>query len=577
MVFLFVVGLVWFVVSYDGKIYRGVSAVGIDISGFTKAEAETQLENWLAECENQPFALRYAEFEQYRTLGEMGLQPDTAAIAAAAYDVGRAGFSFESLREILGSAFGGHRIAGSPFINQTLLNEKIHALADKLDREPQDGSLSLARGTVTTKPPIPGRSLNQAATMNQLLAMLDSGRLSTIALPVVDNIRPDIDENQLDAAVAQANSILEQPLVLSYDTRRWEYAAPDVAELLLTEKTVANGHPALVIKADEKTITDLVQQIAKQVNQTSVEAQWRFNGTAVEVTRASQIGLQVDITDTSDKIAKTLIEAESKQTTLTVEKTYPKLSTETIKNWRINGLVANAQTNYFSGKERMHNIETAAVKITGFLIPQGEVFSLNDALGTVSTATGYQQAYIILNGETVPGMGGGLCQVATTLFQAVFWGGYTITERYPHDYHMPRYESTMNGVTYKGLDATIDSGVDFKFLNDGPSALYLQVSTDGQNFSVNLFGSKPDWKVDIGAYNLTNIRPTGNQKIVRQSAEVPVGQEVQVEKATDGFDSAITRIVTTTEGGRESYTVYSSYRPTQDVFLVGTGPARATP
>jgi vancomycin resistance protein YoaR len=262
---------------------------------------------------------------------------------------------------------------------------------------------------------------------------------------------------------------------------------------------------------------------------------------------------------------------------LIVEETKPKLTSEAITNWRINGLVANTQTNYFSGKERMYNIEKAAGALNGYLIPQGEVFSLNEALGVVSAETGYKQAYIILNGETVPGMGGGLCQVATTLFQSVFWGGYTVVERYPHDYHMTRYESTWNGVTYKGLDAAFDAGVDFKFLNDGPSALYLQVSTDGENFSVNLYGSKPDWKVGISAYNLRNLRASGHQRIVRQSAELPKGEEVQIEKANDGFDSSITRIVTSADGSSESYTVNSSYRPTEDVFLLGTGPVRTTP
>ena len=131
---------------------------------------------------------------------------------------------------------------------------------------------------------------------------------------------------------------------------------------------------------------------------------------------------------------------------LVVHETQPAVpQTATAKDLGITGLLPNGvQTSYFRGShaERIQNIETAAARFDGVLVAPGETFSMGETMGDVSLDNGFTEALIIYGGRTIKGVGGGVCQVSTTLFRTVFLAGFPVVERVPHAYRVSYYEET---------------------------------------------------------------------------------------------------------------------------------------
>src|SRR5690606_1667060 len=117
-------------------------------------------------------------------------------------------------------------------------------------------------------------------------------------------------------------------------------------------------------------------------------------------------------------------------------------------------------TTYFYGSSasRIQNIEAAAKSFHGVLVAPGEIFSMGDYISDISLENGFAEALIIYGGRTIKGVGGGVCQVSTTLFRTVFFAGFPVIERNPHAYRVSYYELTASGsvnTDLAGLDAAV--------------------------------------------------------------------------------------------------------------------------
>lgn len=171
----------------------------------------------------------------------------------------------------------------------------------------------------------------------------------------------------------------------------------------------------------------------------------------------------------------------------------PKRTTDEMK--KINFVLSEFSTRFDSNvKGRSQNISLAASSIDGMILMPGEEFSFNRTLGPINTSRGYQYAPVIVSGEFVEGVGGGICQVSTTLFNAALRSGLQITERRPHSLpvaYVPR-----------GTDAMVSSSSDFKFKNNLNSPIYIQAFVQNSRINFKIYGSQADNKnVDISVKN----------------------------------------------------------------------------
>jgi vancomycin resistance protein YoaR len=237
----------------------------------------------------------------------------------------------------------------------------------------------------------------------------------------------------------------------------------------------------------------------------------------------------------------------------------------------ITGLVSS-YTSYFrgSGAARLQNIDAARKQFYGLLIPPNTTFSMGDAIGNISLDNGYAEALIIYNGKTITGVGGGVCQVSTTLFRTALYGGYPIVERNAHAYRVYYYEQTADGTdpSLAGLDATVYFPlVDLKFKNDRPYWLLMETYFSARDDSLTWkFYSGDDGRVaNVQNLGLRNIVPAPDP-LIQENPDLPPGTCKQTDYAGDGADITVTRSVSRAGAVLFTDTFKTHYQPWQAVY-----------
>ena len=235
----------------------------------------------------------------------------------------------------------------------------------------------------------------------------------------------------------------------------------------------------------------------------------------------------------------------------------------------IKELIGKGESTFFhSIPGRVFNVNLASSRIDGVLIAPGEVFSFNKTIGDVSSFTGYKQAYIIQNGRTVLGDGGGVCQVSTTFFRAILDAGLPIVERYAHAYRVGYYEQD----SLPGIDATIFvPSVDLKFKNDTGHHILVQREIDLNNYSLKfyLYGTK-DGRITTMSKPVITGQSAPPAPLYQDDPNLPLGQIQQTDFEAWGANVYFTRNVTKNGKTIISDKFTSNYRPWQAVFLRGT-------
>ena len=225
-----------------------------------------------------------------------------------------------------------------------------------------------------------------------------------------------------------------------------------------------------------------LEMLAEQFDVPARDARLRFNPATggITVLRSSQTGRALDIDATVAGIEGALVAGQETRQ-LVIAEVAPAVDMNRIAEMGIRELVASGTT-YFAGSSaaRVRNIEVAAEKFDGVVIPPGESFSFNQHVEDVTGANGFEDSLIIWGDRTAVGVGGGVCQVSTTIFRAAYAGGLPIVERYNHGYVVDWYGEP-------GLDATIYTPtVDFRFRNDTDAYLLVEPVVDSAGGVDNL-------------------------------------------------------------------------------------------
>jgi vancomycin resistance protein YoaR len=208
------------------------------------------------------------------------------------------------------------------------------------------------------------------------------------------------------------------------------------------------------------------------------------------------------------------------------------------------------------------------------LIAPGETFSMGDTMGDVSLDNGFAEALIIYGGRTIKGVGGGVCQVSTTLFRTVFFGGYPVVERYSHAYRVSYYERTVSGAVdpnLAGLDATVYFPlVDFKFTNDTPYWILMETYMGESSLTWKFYSTSDGRSVTWETTGPQNVTPAP-KPLFEENDELKDGQIRQVDWAANGADVSITRTVWKNGAVYLSQDFNTHYEPWQAVCEVAPG------
>lgn len=584
--FLFLAFITIWSLSYQfvnaGRVFPGVSVAGVDLSGMSPAEAAVTLNTRLAFPYTGQILLRDGENLWVASPAELGMVFDATASAESAYEIGRSGGLFGAFADQLDARRRGLQADAVVVLDQGVTYAYLQRLAAEIDQPAIEAVLEIQGTDVVAQPGQVGRYLNVDSTLIALNNQLKSFRDGEVHL-FVDETPPELLDvaSQADAA----RRILSAPLKLTLpganqqDPGPWLFDVQTVANMLVVQKIATDNGSQLEVTLDPNALDNILLEIANQVDRSAENARFIFNDETRQLAllRPAVTGRMVDAA-ASKVVIHDQILAGAHEIPVQVISDAPEITDTAIAaDLGITELV-HAETSYFYGSsaERIHNISTAASAFHGVLIAPGETFSMGSLLGDISLENGYAEALIIYGGRTIKGVGGGVCQVSTTLFRTAFFAGFPINERYSHAYRVYYYEQSPSGApdpNLVGLDATVYVPVvDFKFTNDTPYWLLMETYTDAaaRNLTWKFYSTADNRSLEWNTSGPTNIVESPEPLLI-ENEELGANEVRQVDWAAQGADVSVQRTVYRDGGVLFNDAFNTHYEPWQAVCEYGPG------
>lgn len=545
--------LVWtlgYQLLYAGRIFPGVAVAGVDLSGLTPAEAAVKLNQTLSYPVSGKILFRDGEKAWVASPAELGMVFDPSSSAMSAYRLGRSGGLFESLSGQIKARAHGAYVQPVIVFDQRVAYQYLRQIGLQIDQPVREAGLSLEGMNVIASPGQIGRELKMDATLVYLGAQLQTFSDGEVPL-VIQEIQPQVIDVSAQADVAR--QILSQPLTLTvpnagaFNPGPFVYDVQVLANMLGVQKTESGVQVVL----NTAGLSEMLQPVKSRTDRPARDAKFIFNDDTrvLDVMEESQTGLVVDVDASVKAINEALLRGEHTVPLVVVED-QPRVSSSTTgAELGITELLW-AETSYFYGSsaERIQNIQAASERFHGVLVAPGEVFSMGATMGDVSLESGFAEALIIYGGRTIKGVGGGVCQVSTTLFRAAFFAGFPIVERYSHAYRVSYYEMTASGgidPRLAGLDATVYFPlVDFKFKNDSPYWILMEtyVNVNARTLTWKFYSTKDGRTITWDTTGPTNV-VSAPAPLYEENPELKKNDMKQVDWAANGANVTVTRTV----------------------------------
>lgn len=550
---LFVFGvLAGFSASYSNRIYPGIQLGWVDLSGMTVQGAAIRLSTAYAYPQQGQILLRDKDRTWLAKPSDLGLFLSPESNARQAFNVGRSGQTLSRLREQFNAWYWGVNLPLVMLLDEADTQRYLEGIASILNTPVVEAELQVNGIEVVVRPGKVGRTMDVPATLERVkekLEMLIDGEVQV----VVQESSPVIMDVSEQAGIAK--KILSESLVIRVadsengDPGPWIFEPEELARMLVIERVATHEGETYQVRLSTQLLRNFLEGIAPGLYISRENAKFMFNDDTreLELVQPSVTGQFLDVETSLQMIQERLLAGEH-QVNLDLEYTLPEVTSEaTAAQLGITELVSS-HTTYFYGSSasRKQNIATAASRFYGVLVAPGETFSMAQVLGDVSLDAGYEEAWIIFGDRTIKGVGGGVCQVSTTLFRTVFFGGYPIIERHPHAYRVYYYEQTYNGGNnskWAGLDATVYVPmVDFKFTNDSEHWLLMETYVGNAYLTWKFYSTSDGRTVEWETTGLTNVQDPPDP-LYQENDDLAKGVINQIDWSVKGADVIVTRYV----------------------------------
>ena len=582
---LFVAGFqFWF----GGRIYPGVTVAGVSVGGLSPADAAGEIQAKITFPEKGRILLQDGENAWLVAPREVGLFLDPGASAAGAFEYGRSGSLIDRLGSQFEGWFDGADLAPALVFDQRLARQYLVGLAGQIDHPVVEANLGVQGTQVVVRSGEIGRTLDIDASLIALATQVQTLRDGIVPL-VVKETPPVILDPSAQAEVARM--ILSQPLTLTMpegqtaDGAPWVIEPATLAGMLAIERLRDGDTETYKVGVSSEMLIQYLSSLAPNLQTFAQNARFIFNDDTrqLDLIQNAVIGRQLNLQASLTAIQEGLTGGQH-TIPLVFDLTNPQaMDTTTAADLGITEAVS-VQTSYFYGSspERVQNITAAAKSFHGLLIAPGETFSMASQLTDISLDNGYAEALIIVGDQTVVGVGGGVCQVSTTLFRTAFFGGFPIVERNQHAYRVSYYEKVVGNKidqSLAGLDATVYVPlVDFKFTNDSPYWLLMETyvnpaaSSITWKFYSTSDGRTVEWDT-TGPINV--VEPP--EPLYKENPDLPEGKIKQVDYEARGADVHVTRTVYRDGQVYFSDEFNTHYQPWRAIYEYGPGTVLPTP
>jgi vancomycin resistance protein YoaR len=537
---------------------EGAHVAGVDVGGLSPKAAQNVLEQRALELRRVPVVFTAGRHRFTIRPSRLALEVDWAAAVESARGAGEGFGPVQGLRRIGVRVFGSD-VTPAVDVYEPALAEELARIAAKVDDPHRDAAVRL-RGL---KPRVvkgrEGVVLDRKAATQLIVQGLAGFERRPVDLPIrID--RPSVRAADLAPVAAKVETAVSGPVRLSLGRTRWRIPRWRIAKLLALP---ANGVDALAIGGPvaERYFARLERTVGSPPRNADFEV--TAGGRKVEVVPHKN-GRKLDERKTSGALlAAALAPAPAQRVAkVTVDLKLPSRTTAEAKAMGITTLVGGYTTIYGGIANRIHNVQLVSRLIDRKLIPPGAQFSFNRTTGERTSEKGFLEAPVIINGELQTGLGGGVCQVSTTVFNAAYEAGLPIDSRTNHALYIDHYP--------QGRDATVNyPDVDLRFRNDTKKWLLLRTFVGSSSLTVNLYGSPIGRRVESETGPLVETGPAPVKHVSDPTIEK--GETAVVQPGTPSRSTSVRRLVYS-PSGKLMYdaTWYSSYRGDYEVIAVGT-------
>jgi vancomycin resistance protein YoaR len=531
------------------KLADGTRIAGIDLGGLTPAQARRLLEKRSESLADVPVLFTVGSRTFPITPKQLDVRVDWKAAVANAQEHG-GGFGFVRGYRRLELEFFPQDLMPPTQAYEPALSYKLGLLSASVDTPHREAKLVRRGLHITMAAGATGRVLDRAAAAPLIVDSLASFSRAPVDLPVrVDT--PKVTVASLTQKQQLASRIISGPVSVVAGEKRLRIPRWQLAKMLDLTSLRFRGDAA------DRFFARLQGQVERPPKDADFVA--ASNGSVHVV--PSQPGLSLDAFASAKRVLSAAERSTNRVVNLALVVEQPKRTTAAAEAMGITGTVGAYETFYGGVPNRIHNVQLVAHLVDHKFIAPGETFSFNGTTGERSAAKGFLEAPVIVNGELQTGLGGGVCQVSTTVFNAAYEAGLPITARTNHALYISHYPL--------GRDATVDyPGTDLKFVNDTGHWLLLRTFVGSSSLTVALYGKPQHRRVESIAQPLRTISAPPVQKTV--DATLEPGQVVVDDYGAPAQSTSVERKVYAPSGKLMSdSTWYSSYVAVPKVIRVG--------
>ncbi len=446
-------------------------------------------------------------------------------------------------------------------LDRNLVGQWVDSIDMQMSKPPISPTIEFKKitGEVVVSTGSAGLKVEQMQTVSALLEM---NLLATSSTHVVTKRTGlELSENMITETKQFVERLIGKTLTLQSKLYSKTLTSKEVFSLLLPPSDLSPS-----------AVASLSATLDKEIATPPIEPVLQIEGTTVVTFTAPKNGQKLDTPLFTTLLKQKIVELADSKSSLSLELplvvSEPTQNLSSINTLGIEERIGVGESQYHhSIVNRVKNVSLTTSKIHAKLILPGEEFSFNTYLGEVSAKTGFLPAYVIKEGQTVLGDGGGVCQVSSTLFRAVLNTGLPITERRGHSYRVSYYEENSK----PGFDATVYSPhPDFRFKNDTGAPILLNAVANPKTFSmyIELWGKSDGRIASIENYKQWGAQPAP-PAFYQDDPTLAPGKIKQIDWAAPGLKTSFDYIVTYPNGEKKTKNFATNYIPWRAVYLRG--------
>jgi len=542
-------------------IAAGVEIAGVNVGGMTAEEAQARLEAASQRSESVPVVFTAGGATFPLKPSDVEARADWAAAVDDALAKADGPVPLRGL-ERLWLRVTGASVEPSVDVYDAALAYRVSQIATTLDEPAREAALVLNGLEPEVVPGQAGHKLDQEAAAPVIVDALGGFERVETPLPVAVD-QPDVTQQEMQAVAAQARTVLSAPVQLTFNGAGISVKPREMARLL---DLPSGGETELAV--NQKAAARRFRNVSRGVARPPRNADFAVNAAGRVRVVPSRAGRQLDVAATSAALLAAASRTANRSAELVIVERQPRTTTKEARALRIERQLASYTTLYSGTSDRINNLQLAINLLDGARIAPGETWSFNERVGPRTEERGFRSAPVIINGEYEEGVGGGVSQVATTVFNAAWEAGIKIAERTAHALYISRYPT--------GRDATVNyPDVDLKLRNDTKRWIVIKAGYDESGIIVRLLGAGPERRVESIAGELETTGPPTVERV--PDPTLFVGERVVVEGGEPSRSVNVERIVYMGDEVLYREDWYTGYRSEKKIVRVGTKPQPAPP